>query len=296
MGKRITNVRKDRVILLLKKKVMKRISIIMVLFLATGWNATAQYYYNDIVQNKRLLSEMAAFREQKVHEIKITSQEKDGTASEGFLCNKKFNRNYTKAELFTETMDSYANWFISRFDKDGLLENTVDSSEAASTTTQYSYDTQGRLYRIYAATHFPDDDAHDVTEDHIYEYGNGGIPVKMQLIKNGVDTVVIIFMNDESGNVGIEKNARTAEDYYYYYNSKKQVTEIAHSYNARNKLSTDFAFEYNNAGQVTKMVAAEKEGAYYFTWKYTYENGLRTTERCFSKEGAIQGSVEYAYK
>ena len=115
------------------------------------------------------------------------------------------------------------------------------------------------------------------------------------MIKNKVDTMPILFMNDESGNVGIEKNARTGEDYYYYYDPKKRVTEIAHSFNAT-KLNTDFVFEYDYEGRVTRMQAAEKEGAYYFTWRYTYENGLRTTERCYSKEGAIQGSVEYAYK
>src|SRR5450432_1160452 len=86
----------------------------------------AQYYYNDIVLNKTLLSEMAAYKAQKVREMKTTSLEKDGTESEGFRCNKKFNRDYTKAELFTETMDSYPTWFISRFDKDGLLESTTN--------------------------------------------------------------------------------------------------------------------------------------------------------------------------
>ena len=275
---------------------MKRTPIIIVLFLLIGWNVNAQYYYNDIVLNKRLLSEMAVFKEQKIREMRVTSLEKDGRESEGFVCNKKFNRDYTEAKLFTETMDSYATWFISYFDKNGVLQSTIDSSEASSTNTRYSYDAQGRLFRIYSSTHFEDDDAHDVTEDHIYEYGDAGTPVKMLLIKNNVDTMPILFMADESGNVGIEKNARTGEDFYYYYDSKKRMTQIAHSYNARNKLTTDFVFEYNYAGQITRMEAAEKEGAYYFTWRYTYENGLRSTERCYSKEGSIQGSVEYAYK
>lgn len=275
---------------------MNKAHIIIFLFLATGLNAGAQYYYNDIVVNQRLLPEIAVFKTQKIREIKITSLEKNGVESEGFKCYKKFNRDYTKAELFTETMDSYATWFISYFDKNGILESTIDSSEISSTNTQYTYDAQGRLYRIYSSTHFPDDEAHDVTEDHVYEYGAGGIPVKMLMIKNKVDTMPILFMPDESGNIGIEKNARTAEDYYYYYDSKKRMTEIAHSYSTRNKLNTDFVFEYNYEGQVVKMEEAEKEGAYYFSWRYTYENGLRTTERCYSKEGSIQGSVEYMYK
>ena len=275
---------------------MKRTLVILIASLLTAWTANAQYYYNDIVVNKRLLAEMAVFKEQKIREMRITSLEKDGRESEGFTCYKKFNRDYTKAELFTETMDSYATWFISYFDKNGVLQSTIDSSEATSTNTHYSYDAQGRLTRIYSSTHFDDDDAHDVSEEHIYEYGDAGTPVKMLVIKNKVDTIPILFMNDEAGNVGIEKNTRTGEDYYYYYDTKKRVTQVAHSYTARKKLTTDFVFEYNYSGQITRMEAAEKEGAYYFTWRYTYENGLRSTERCYSKEGSIQGSVEYAYK
>ncbi len=281
---------------MVKKHSMSKIPIMAMIALATGYSANAQYYYNDIVLNKQLVSEMAVLKGQKIREMKVTSLEKDGTESEGFVCHKKFNRDYTKVELYTETKDSYASLFTSYFDKNGLLDRTIDSSEATSTNSQYSYDDKGRLYRIYSATNFSDDEAHDVSEDHIYQYNEAGIPVKMLLIKNKVDTMTILFMADESGNVGIEKNARTAEDYYYYYDSKKRVTEIAHSYNARNKVNTDFVFEYNYDGQVTRMEAAEKEGAYYFTWRYTYENGLRTAERCYSKEGSIQGSVEYEYK
>jgi len=275
---------------------MKRIQIIIALSLLTGWSASAQYYYNDIVLNKRLLTEMAVFKAQKIREMKTTSLEKDGTESQGFVCNKKFNRDYTKVQLFTETMDSYATWFISRFNDKGLLESTVDSSEASSTNTTYSYDAQGRLYRIYSSTSFTDDDAHDVTEDHVYEYGAGDMPTKLLVIKNGVDTMPILFKADEAGNIGIEKNAKTGEDFFYYYDSKKRITEIAHSYITTKKLTTDFLFEYNYEGQVTRMQASENDGNYYFTWRYTYENGLRTTERCYSKEGSIQGSVEYAYK
>ena len=46
----------------------------------------------------------------------------------------------------------------------------------------------------------------------------------------------------------------------------------------------DYIFEYNNAGLVTQMTATEEGGSYYFIWKYTYDNGLRVKEKCFSKE------------
>jgi len=44
------------------------------------------------------------------------------------------------------------------------------------------------------------------------------------------------------------------------------------------------------------MKVAEEEGAYYFVWKYNYEGNLRTTERCYSKEGKLLGSIEYKYR
>lgn len=274
---------------------MKKI-LVLTPFILAGWKANAQYYFNDVIVNQRLMADMAAYKENKVKEIKLTSLEKDGMESEGFICRKRFNRDFTKSELFTATNDSYATAFTSHFTKDGRLDFTVDSSEASATTVQYSYDQKGRLERIYSVTSFPDDDAHDVIEEHIYAYDENNVPSNLAIVKNKVDTTLIFFKADEMGNVGIEKNAKTGEDFYYYYDNKKRVTSIVHSYARRKTPTTDFVFEYNYAGQVTKMEAAEKEGAFYFTWRYNYENGLRTMERCYSKEGAIQGSVEYQYK
>lgn len=274
---------------------MKKVPV-LVFLVFIGWKSNAQYYYNDIILNQRLLSDMAAYKENKVKEIKVTSLEKDGTESEGFVCHKRFNRDFTKSELYTATMDSYATEFTSHFGKDGKLTYTVDSSEQSSTTAQYFYDDKGRLYRIYSVTHFSDEEAQDVFEDHVYTYNETDNPSKMLLIKNKIDTTIVLFMTDETGNVGIEKNGTTAEDYYYYYDNKRRVTEITHKYPNRTTVTTDYLFEYNNYGQLTKMQAAEQEGAYYFTWRYNYENGLRSMERCYSKEGSIQGSVEYQYK
>ncbi|MBK8786884.1 MAG: hypothetical protein IPN43_10440 [Chitinophagaceae bacterium] len=104
------------------------------------------------------------------------------------------------------------------------------------------------------------------------------------------------FEADESGNILIEKNAKTAEVYYYYYDAKNRLTDIVHRYSYQKNLFTEYSFEYNEAGQLAKMITSEKEGAYYFTWRYDYEDGLRLNERCYSKEGRIMGSVEYKYK
>jgi len=276
---------------------MIRFTTILLLAFAGSSNLYAQYYYNDIVNNKQVLAELAALKEKKINGVKVISMEATGEETEGFTCQKKINRDYTEVEIYTETTESYPNTFTSYFTKTGLLQKTVDSSEAGATTIDYTYDAAGRLVSINSSKHFAtDDDAGVVVEKHLYNYSSAGVLQKMILVKNNRDTTVFDFQADENGNVGIEKNSKTGEDYYYYYNGKKQLTDIVHRYNYQKKLFPEYAFEYDDAGQMIKMITTEKEGAYYFTLRYDYENGLRVNERCYAKEGRIMGSVEYKYK
>ena len=267
------------------------------LILSTGFSANAQYYYNDIINNRQVLAELALLKEKKVKGIKITSLESTGEESEGFICQKKINRDFTEVEIYTETNQSYPNTFISYFNRSGLLQRTVDSSEAGATTVEYTYDAGGRLISISSSKNFAtDDDAGVASERHLYSYNTDGILQQMTLIKNNRDTTLYSFEADEAGNIAIEKNAKTSELYYYYHDSKNRLTDIVHRYSYQKTLFPEFSFEYNQDGQVTKMVTTEKEGAYFFTWRYAYEDGLRMNERCYSKEGRIMGSVEYKYK
>ena len=276
---------------------MVRSSILLLLTFTTSSNLFAQYYYNDIVNNKQVLAEMAALKAKKINGVKVISLEATGEESEGFTCQKKINRDYTEVEIYTETNESYPNTFTSYFTKAGLLLKTVDSSEAGATAIAYTYDAADRLVSVNSSKHFAtDDDAGIVFEQHQYKYDNAGLLEKMMLIKNNRDTNLFEFKADESGNIAIEKNSRTGEDYYYYYNGKKQLTDIVHKYTYQKKLFPEYAFEYDDAGQLAKMITTEKEGAYYFTWRYDYEDGLRVNERCYAKEGKIMGSVEYKYK
>jgi len=281
----------------LKRQKMFKTAFIVLIALVTGSNSNAQYFYNDIMNNKQVLAELAVLKEKKIKGVKVTSIESTGEETEGFVCQKKINRDYTEVEIYTETNESYPNTFISLFDRAGLLKQTVDSSEAGATTTDYTYDGTGRLVSIYSSKHFAtDDDAGVVVEQHIYKYNDAGILQLMTLVKNKRDTTLYLFEADESGNVIIEKNEKTSEVYYYYYDDKNRLSDIVHKYSYQKTLFTENSFEYNENGQLSKMVTSEKEGAYFFTWRYTYEDGLRKDERCFSKEGRIMGSVEYHYK
>jgi YD repeat-containing protein len=276
---------------------MIKYSIILLLAFITSTNLYAQYYYNDIVNNKQVLTELATLKEKKINGVKVISMEATGEETEGFTCQKKINRDFTIVEIYTETNESYPNTFTSYFNKAGLLLKSVDSSEAGATTIDYRYDASGRLISLNSSKHFAtDDDAGVVIEQHLYQYNDAGILEKMTLVKNYRDTTLYDFQADESGNIAIEKNSKTGEDYYYYYNSRNQLTDMVHRYSYQKKLFPEYAFEYDDAGQLIKMITTEKEGAYYFTWRYNYENGLRVNERCYAKEGRIMGSVEYKYK
>ncbi len=276
---------------------MYKSCIIALFMLVVSLNLKAQYYYNDILNNRQVLADLADLKEKKINGVKLTSMEATGEETEGFICQKKINRDYTQVEIYTETNESYPNTFISYFTKAGLLQRTVDSSEAGATTTDYTYNASGKLVSINSSKHFAtDDDAGVVLEKHLYQYNAAGMLDQMILIKNSRDTTMYIFQADESGHVAIEKNSKTGEDYYYYYNSRDQLTDIVHKYSYQKKLFPEYAFEYDDAGQLVKMITTEKEGAYYFTWRYDYENGLRVNERCYAKEGRIMGSVEYKYK
>ncbi len=281
----------------LKKQQMIKYTIILLLTLTASSNLSAQYYYNDIVNNKQVLAELAILKEKKINGVKVTSLEATGEETEGFTCQKKINRDFTEVEIYTSTDETYPNTFISYFTKTGLLQRTVDSSEAGATTIDYTYDASGRLVSINSSKRFAtDDDAGVVLEKHLYTYNAAGILQQLLLVKNNRDSTLLLFEADESGNIIIEKNAKTAEVYYYYYDTKNRLTDIVHRYSYQKNLFTEYSFEYDQAGQLAKMITSEKEGAYYFTWRYVYEDGLRINERCYSKEGRIMGSVEYKYK
>lgn len=282
---------------MIRKQGLQAVAFLIIITAATV-PASAQYYYKDIVNNKEVIAELARLKEQKIRHVKVTSLESNGMESEGFFCEKTINRSYTEMEVKTSTSSSYPNIFTSEFNKQGLLTQTIDSSEVSATRTRYTYDNEQRLTRISSVTRFEEEEGNEIdmtTEEHIYEYGPVNL-AKMTHIKNNKDTTFILFQTDEDGNVAIEKNSRTAEIYYYYYNRKKQLTDIVHGYANNKKLVPDYKFEYNNLGLITQMIASEKEGAYFFTWKYNYDGNLRIRERCYAKEGGLMGSAEYTYK
>jgi hypothetical protein len=101
---------------------------------------------------------------------------------------------------------------------------------------------------------------------------------------------------DEKNNIAIEKDTRNGRKYFYYYDDKNRLTDIVHTNEFKEKLLPDYLFEYNASGQLVQMTSTEEGGSYYYIWKYSYENGLRSKEKLYSKERKLMGSISYEYK
>ncbi len=277
---------------------MKKTVVLLLSFWVPALAASAQFYYKDILSNQQLRADMASYKQNKIKTINIKSFEDDGSPSDGFFCQKKFSKDYTKSELFTRSNISAASLLTSAFNSKGQLLNTYDSSTIAVNSNVYTYDANGRLASIVSTVRSSDDDfTNQIIEEHIYSYNEQNQPLQMIRVKNGTDSTLFLFALDEQNNIAIEKDTKSGTKYYYYYDTKKRITDIVQANDFKTGLLPDYLFEYNNsAGLVSQMTSTEEGRNNYYVWKYTYENGLRVREKCFTKERKLMGSVEYEYK
>lgn len=274
-----------------------KIKIFFILFILAGFNSVkAQYYYKDLISNGQVVADMKAYKENKIKKIVLKSFEDNGSESNGFFCEKKLNKDYTKAELYTRADISAASLFTSTFDKDGKLLNTYDSSLLSATQIIYSYNSDNLISRINSTVRSSDEDfGNEIKEDHFYKYENGK-PSKITRVKNGRDTTDILLALDDKGNVAIEKDTKNGTKFFYYYDAKNRLTDIVQANEYSQNAKPNYIFEYNTAGLITQMTAVEEGSKSYYVWKYSYDNNLRIKERCFTDERKLMGSIEYVYK
>lgn len=294
----------------------KRILIILLICTGFAHSALAQYYYKEILSNKELIADRNAYKANKVRTVIVHSLEANGEPSEGFSCEKKINKDYSRIETTTEATATSKSILTSYFDATGLPTKTSDYSAINTTISNYKYDNNNNLINIVSYSYstqqtdttlfdFDKNDTTTLYEEHQYTYNANGQPVKMIKIKNKKDTSVINFVIDEKGNVTDEIEEKPqGRHYYYYYSENNRLTDIVRYNTLRKKMLPDFMFEYNTDGQLLQMISVEEEvkNIYstednYFIWKYFYnENGLRIIEKCFSNEKKLLGSFEYEYK
>jgi len=276
----------------------KSLWIQLILLMTVSTAGISQYHYLDIVSNLQLSSEMKQFKEQKIRDIQVHSFESNGDPSKGFFCKKKISKDYRKIETYTKSAISEKSILISRFNTEGQLIASNDSSAISSSSNFYQYDSKGHLTKVINISASMDDDfTSKMNEEHLYFYDAKGRCLKMLRIKNQLDTATVLFTSDEKGNI-IDENdlGKNGKHYYYYYDSKNRLTDVVKYNSLRDKLLPDLLFEYNSASQVTQMITTE-EGISnnYYVWKKIYNDGLRIIEKCFSKENELLGYFEFEY-
>jgi YD repeat-containing protein len=278
-------------------KTMK-FSFAVLLLLLFSFQANAQYFYKDIWSNAQVIKEFSILKSENLKTVKIKSFEDDGEPSEGFFCEKKINKNYTQSEMISRSYITGQSLLVSDYNKEGRPVKTTDNTPTTTSTTQYEYDDKGNLTTVQTVTK-ADDDSNEIIETHEYFY-NDTLPVKMLRKKNNVLISTIHFVTDANGNVveeNVEGNNSPDKKYFYYYDDKGRLTDVVHFNEIANRLLPNYMYEYSSSNQPNQMISTEEGGNNYFIWKYTYnDKNLRETEKCFSKEKRLLGTIEYEYK
>jgi hypothetical protein len=259
----------------------------------------AQFYYKDIWVNQQLIKEFSVLKNENIRTVSVKSFEDDGEPSEGFYCMRKIDRNFTKSEMISRSQITQQSLLVSHYNEKGWIIKMVDSTQTSLTRSQYDYDNKGRITMINNVTK-ANDEPGGIIETHQYFYNTAGKPEKMIKRKNNADVSIVNFTIDEKGSIIEEEEiirGRKGRKYLYYYDDKNRLTDVVH-YNERAKrLLPDYMYEYNQLGQVKQMISTEDNNNNYYIWKYTYnDQRLRESEKCYSKERRLLGSVQYEYK
>lgn len=272
--------------------------IFLFLFIITS-AADAQYFYKDIWNNQQLTKEFSILKSENLKTIKINSFEDDGEPSEGFLCEKKINKNYSQSEMISKSYITGQSLLVSDYNRDGRVVKTTDETPNTTSITTYEYDEKGNPTLVRIVTK-GDGENDSIIETHEYSYDADGKPVKMERKKNDLLVSTIHFVSDEKGKVieeNVEGTSITDKKYFYYYDDKSRLTDVVHFNDRAGRLLPDYMYEYNSANQAVQMISTAVGGDNYFIWRYAYnDKKLRETEKCYSKEKRLLGRIEYEYK
>lgn len=262
-------------------------------------SAKSQYYYKDIWTNQQLNKEFATLKNENIRIVSIKSFEDDGQPSEGFFCEKKLDKNYTRSEMISRSYITGESILISFYNEKGWITKTVDSTPATVSRSEYEYDNKGRILLISNFTRAGDEKS-GIAETRQYIYDAAGKPQKMVRKKNNQEVATVNFTLDEKGNVMDEEEILKrgkGKKYYYYYDTKNRLTDVVHYNQVAKRMLPDYMYEYNQQNQPSQMITAEDGVNNYFIWKYAYnDQRLKESEKCFSKERRLLGTIQYQYK
>ena len=274
---------------------MKKLIILFLLVKAT--RLEAQYFYNDIIGTGETTNLMKFYLDNKIKKVTSNGFDAQGLPAKNYKEEQEVNE--TGMQLKISTFNDLRKSTITySFDKSGRLIGSVDISNGIKSTTDYTYNNEGKIILIINSIVDSLQDFNQ-TEIHQWLYKNGS-PEKMWRIINKSDTLEVWFKPDENGNVIEEQNSKKGkgtDPIYYYYDEKNRLTDIVRFNNKVKKLLPDFLFEYDESNRVIqKITTTSNNNMGYLTWRYLYnEKGLKTKEALFNKEKKLQGRIEYTY-
>ncbi|MBS1916856.1 MAG: hypothetical protein JST87_11305 [Bacteroidetes bacterium] len=260
--------------------------------------AVAQYYYKDIIVAKQLADKWKMYKKNRVKSVKLSSFEPGNQPTEGFICEQNVTPDFTQITTHTKSTYTPEDFLFSYYTTDGLLKKTLDTSDRYQTTTEYTYDNNGKITTILNTSSSAADQVKDV-EQHVWQYDATGKATGMLKIKNNNDTTFIRFVIDEKGNIIEEHPVRNRINLpviYYYYDENNRLTDVVRYNKQADRLLPDYVFEYNSEGLLGSMLTVSAGSNNYQKWIYQYtENGLQATEICFNKQKQMLGKIEYEY-
>ena len=273
-------------------------SCIILIFVAVS-QAQAQYFYKDIWSTQQMIKEFASLKNENIKSVIIKSFEDDGQPSEGFFCERKMDKNFNRSELVSRSYITAPSFLTTYYNDKGWVTRTIDSTSETVNRSDYEYDAKGRITLISNFTRAGEEKT-GITENRQYFYDATGRAQKMLRKKNNTEVATVNFTLDEKGNVVDEQEiikGRNGKKYFYYYDVKNRLTDVVHYNKLAKRMLPDYMYEYNQLNQATQMITAEDGVNNYFIWKYTYnDQRLKETEKCFSKERRLLGTIQYQYK
>ena len=275
---------------------MKFLSLIVLGLIS--FQATAQYYYNDIIGTTETNRLMKNYRANKVKMVTTVGIDQYGAKNDTYGEVQEVRENGTVLKTSTRN-NTQVSVYYNRFDAQGRLISITDSSAGLINVITYQYDAEDRIKLIQNTTADAANDFNQI-ESHHWTYDATGNPLKMWRTINNADSLEIRFILDENGLPGDEKTFRRGIEtgaVYYYYDENKRLTDVVR-YNLKlKKLLPDMMFEYDEQNRVIqKITTTPSLKVSYLIWRYIYDNkGLKTKEALFNDDKQLTGKIEYSY-
>jgi YD repeat-containing protein len=275
---------------------MKTISLSCALLLSLF--VQAQYYYKDIIGTKETTGIIKVYKNNKVTRVVVNTFDGEGVKSDDFFVEQQFSLLDSRLKTITRSGEDNASVLTAYADGEGRVIKTVDSTQNLISTTTYQYDGDGRLRNILSNT-IDSSKRINETEEHQWMYENNAVS-RMLRIKNKLDTAIVTFKLDNSGNVSEEQSVRKgvkSDPVYYYYDAQNRLTDIVRFNNRSRRLLPEYMFEYSPANQVIQRITVPANSSDYTIWRYQYDGtGLKIREAVYDKYKQLTGKIEYVYQ